>query len=100
MTAFQRPEITFKARSAGKAGNFLMVAAILTNWSVYHERVGSATLEGTPNYEAMNSPARMKAVQLARFGNPEVLEIVDLPVPYPGPGDVRARIRAAGVNFF
>src|SRR5260370_3140521 len=48
----------------------------------------------------MNSPARMKAVQLARFGNPEGLEIVDLPVPYPGPGEVQVRIRAAGVNFF
>jgi NADPH2:quinone reductase len=48
----------------------------------------------------MNSPARMKAVQLTRFGNPEVLEIVDLPVPSPGPGEVQVRIRAAGVNFF
>jgi len=33
-----------------------------------------------------------------RFGGPEVLEIVDLPDPHPGPGQVRIAVRAAGVN--
>ncbi len=40
----------------------------------------------------------MKAVQFSRFGGPEVLEIVDLPDPRPGPGEVRVAVRAAGVN--
>ena len=40
----------------------------------------------------------MKAVQFGRFGGPEVLEIVDLPDPHPGPGEVRIAVRAAGVN--
>jgi NADPH:quinone reductase-like Zn-dependent oxidoreductase len=40
----------------------------------------------------------MKAVQFSRFGGPEVLEIVDLPDPHAGPGDVRIKVRAAGVN--
>lgn len=40
----------------------------------------------------------MKAVQFRRFGGPEVLEIVDLPDPHPGPGEVRIAMRAAGVN--
>jgi NADPH:quinone reductase-like Zn-dependent oxidoreductase len=40
----------------------------------------------------------MKAVQFSRFGGPEVLEIVDLPNPHPGPGEVRIAVRAAGVN--
>src|ERR1700689_3916625 len=40
----------------------------------------------------------MKAVQFTRFGDPEVLEIVDLPDPHPGPGQVRIAVRAAGVN--
>ncbi len=40
----------------------------------------------------------MKAVQFKRFGGPEVLEIVDLPDPHPGPGQVRIAVRAAGVN--
>src|SRR5580692_4103054 len=40
----------------------------------------------------------MKAVRFSRFGGPEVLEIVDLPEPQPGPGQVRIAVRAAGVN--
>jgi NADPH:quinone reductase-like Zn-dependent oxidoreductase len=40
----------------------------------------------------------MKAVRFSRFGGPEVLEIVDLPDPHAGPGQVRVAVRAAGVN--
>jgi len=40
----------------------------------------------------------VKAVRFSRFGGPEVLEIVDLPDPHPGPGQVRIAVRAAGVN--
>ncbi|MGI8417122.1 MAG: NADP-dependent oxidoreductase [Nakamurella sp.] len=40
----------------------------------------------------------MKAARYSQFGGPEVLEIVDLPDPHPGPGQVRIAVRAAGVN--
>ncbi|MCX5384354.1 NADP-dependent oxidoreductase [Streptomyces sp. NBC_00083] len=40
----------------------------------------------------------MKAVRFSAFGGPEVLEIVDLPDPRPGPGQVRIAVRAAGAN--
>ncbi|GAA0217028.1 NADP-dependent oxidoreductase [Actinomadura nitritigenes] len=40
----------------------------------------------------------MKAARFDRFGGPEVLEIVDLPDPHPGPGEIRIAVRAAGVN--
>jgi NADPH:quinone reductase-like Zn-dependent oxidoreductase len=40
----------------------------------------------------------MKAAQFSRFGGPEVLEIVDLPDPHPGPGQVRIAVHAAGIN--
>ena len=40
----------------------------------------------------------MKAARFSRFGGPEVLEIVDLPDPHPGRGQVRIAVRAAGVN--
>lgn len=40
----------------------------------------------------------MKAARFDRFGGPEVLEIVDLPDPRPGPGQVRIAVRAAGIN--
>jgi NADPH:quinone reductase-like Zn-dependent oxidoreductase len=40
----------------------------------------------------------MQAVRFSQFGGPEVLELVDLPDPHPGPGQVRIAVRAAGVN--
>jgi NADPH:quinone reductase-like Zn-dependent oxidoreductase len=40
----------------------------------------------------------MKAAQFSRFGGPEVLEIVDLPDPHPGPGQVRIVVQAAGIS--
>ena len=40
----------------------------------------------------------MKAAQFSEFGDPEVLEIVDLPDPRPGPGQVRIVVHAAGIN--
>ena len=40
----------------------------------------------------------VKAVRLSQFGGPEVLEIVDLPDPHPGSGQVRIAVRAAGVS--
>ena len=40
----------------------------------------------------------MKAIRVPRHGGPEVLEIVELPDPRPGPGEVLVEIRAAGVN--
>ncbi|HEX4255591.1 MAG TPA: hypothetical protein VH089_10915, partial [Streptosporangiaceae bacterium] len=46
----------------------------------------------------LRSENMMKAVRFDRFGGPEVLEIVELPDPHPGPGQVRIAVRAAGVN--
>lgn len=40
----------------------------------------------------------MKAAQFSRFGSPDVLEIVDLPDPHAGAGEVRISVRAAGIN--
>ncbi|HMP72223.1 MAG TPA: NADP-dependent oxidoreductase [Kiritimatiellia bacterium] len=40
----------------------------------------------------------MKAIALDHFGGPDVLALRELPDPQPGPGEVRIRIHAAGVN--
>jgi NADPH2:quinone reductase len=40
----------------------------------------------------------MKAIGLTEFGGPEVLKVVDLPDPHPGPWEVRIRVHAAAVN--
>jgi NADPH2:quinone reductase len=41
----------------------------------------------------------MKAIQLHQTGGPEALQLADLPIPQPGPGQVLMRIEATGVNF-
>lgn len=41
----------------------------------------------------------MKAVQISRFGGPDILEIVEIPTPEPGPGQILLRTRVAGINF-
>jgi NADPH:quinone reductase len=40
----------------------------------------------------------MRAVGITRFGGPEVLELVEKPVPEPGAGEVRIHVAAATVN--
>lgn len=40
----------------------------------------------------------MKAVIIRSFGGPEVLEVIDVPAPSAGPGQVRIRVEAAAVN--
>ena len=43
-------------------------------------------------------PARMKAVEIAAPGGPEVLRLGERPVPAPGQGEVLIKVAAAGVN--
>ena len=42
----------------------------------------------------------MRVVRAHSYGGPEVLQVDDLPLPPPGPGQVLAKVEAAGVNFF
>jgi NADPH:quinone reductase-like Zn-dependent oxidoreductase len=41
----------------------------------------------------------MRAVQITRFGGPEVMDVVDLPDPVPGDGEQLFDISSSGVNF-
>jgi NADPH:quinone reductase len=41
----------------------------------------------------------MRAIQQQEFGGPEVLELVELPTPVPGDGEVLIRVSRAGMNF-
>lgn len=42
--------------------------------------------------------ATYRAVMLTKTGGPEVLQVVELPLEPPGPGQLRVRVRAAGVG--
>lgn len=39
------------------------------------------------------------AVQIRRTGGPEVIELAEVPVGHPGPGEIRIRHHACGLNF-
>jgi NADPH2:quinone reductase len=41
----------------------------------------------------------MRAIQMSEYGGPEVLQLVELAVPEPGPGEVLVRVTRAGLNF-
>jgi NADPH:quinone reductase-like Zn-dependent oxidoreductase len=41
----------------------------------------------------------MRAVQITRFGGPEVMDVVDLPDPVPGDGETLFDVSSSGVNF-
>ena len=41
----------------------------------------------------------MRAIQIHRFGGPDVLELKDIPIPEPKPGEALVKMAYAGVNF-
>ncbi|MGH7557232.1 MAG: quinone oxidoreductase family protein [Gemmatimonadota bacterium] len=41
----------------------------------------------------------MRAVRFHRTGGPEVLQVDEIPVPEPGPGEAQVRVELAGLNF-
>ena len=44
-------------------------------------------------------PAEMTVIAIREPGGPEVLEVVDLPLPSPGPGQMLVRHQAVGLNY-
>lgn len=43
-------------------------------------------------------PSTTRALRFGRHGAPDVLEVAEIPVPRPGPGEVLLRVHAASVN--
>jgi NADPH2:quinone reductase len=41
----------------------------------------------------------VRAIQIAEFGGPEVLKLLELPTPEPAPGEALIRVTRAGINF-
>lgn len=42
----------------------------------------------------------MKAIQMEAFGEPEAMQLRDIPIPEPGPGEARLRVAYVGMNPF
>ena len=43
--------------------------------------------------------ASMKAITIDRYGGPEVMQLRDIAIPEPGPGEVLVKVAFAGINF-
>src|SRR4051794_11016716 len=50
-----------------------------------------------PSGEHILAPVR--AIQMQEFGGPEVLELVEIPVPEPAEGEVLVKVTRAGLNY-
>ena len=51
-----------------------------------------------PEPSTGTSATTSRAVRLESFGGPEVLELQEVPAPQAGPGQIRVRVTAAGLN--
>jgi hypothetical protein len=67
------------------------IGGISRPWQVSPDR-------GTPADQDLASPACVPW-QITRFGDPEVLDQVELPHPAPGPGQRLYDVSTAGVNY-
>jgi NADPH2:quinone reductase len=52
-----------------------------------------------PPTDSLLYSSHMNAIQVSQVGGPEVLQLVDLPIPEPKPNEAVVKIKAAGVNF-
>ena len=73
----------------------LLALAGLPAPGLAHGRRRAAGLTG-PRAARVGGPVR--AISYTAPGGPDVLELVDRPVPEPGPGEVRVRVAFSGVN--
>lgn len=81
----ERPFAERRSRAAGSCCGFVLI--------------GAAGLVGCSNGSESGIPASMKRVVVDHFGGPEVLGVMEEDDPRPGPGEVSARVLAAGVSF-
>lgn len=41
----------------------------------------------------------MRVIRIKEYGGPDVMRVEEVPTPEPGPGQLRVRVEAAGINF-
>ena len=54
--------------------------------------------DGTKSHHLLLEVVVSRAVIFEKFGGPEVLDLQEVPEPHAGPGEVRVRVAAAGLN--
>jgi NADPH:quinone reductase len=56
-------------------------------------------MPGIPHTQIHRRQTMVKAVQIRKHGGPEEMELVDVQVGNPGPGEIRIKHHAVGLNF-
>ncbi|SEL03943.1 NADPH:quinone reductase [Nonomuraea pusilla] len=84
---------TMEEAAAGRLATEIGLAVPLERAPEAHAALESRALVGKAVLLATARAARYR-----RHGGPEVLEVEEVPLPQPGPGQVRVAVRAAGVN--
>jgi hypothetical protein len=59
----------------------------------------SGTVSAPARSPIRRSTIMVKAIRMNRVGGPEVMELVEVDLPPPGPGEVRMRHEAIGLNY-
>src|SRR3978361_2149568 len=67
-----------------------------------HHAAAHRALETHPGHGALHTgtASPVKAIQISRTGGPDALDLVEMPPPVPGPGEVLVKASAIGVNYF
>ncbi|MFB4285419.1 zinc-binding dehydrogenase [Nonomuraea sp. MTCD27] len=86
-------ELTLREVAAGRLTAAVGLAVPLERASEAHAALEARELVGKALLLVTG-----QAVRYRRHGGPEVLELDEVPLPQPGPGQVRVAVRAAGVN--
>lgn len=62
-------------------------------------RVDMAASPSARRHRLTTKGSTVKAVQLTTFGGPDVLELIDVHEPSPGPGQILIKVESAAINF-
>ena len=85
---------------APRAGDGMKDADVVPVHGVHHctGRDARSLISATADHDQTLFMTSYRAVMLTRPGGPEVLEVVELPVIDPGPGEARVRVVATGAG--
>jgi NADPH2:quinone reductase len=83
---------------AGPAEKFIDPLAVSSSYPINGVRYLFRVVPGADEESVMKLPERMRYIDTAGAGEPEVLRVATGPVPQPKPDEVLIRVMAAGVN--
>jgi NADPH:quinone reductase len=77
----------------------LLGQVIFVQCGAFHGRQSTRRGPAGNRLAAKRVSSGVKAIRVERHGGPETLQLVEVPIPEPGPGEIRVKQTAAGVNY-